>query len=322
MARVTAQKLTLGAAAYDCPAHNLASPIREWQLSAVIASFCIPERSVSHSLADEKEHTVLTATAPQALRNLIDLGRLRSRSTSVWLSLALLLGVGAAPNTVAASGKNSQPILVELFTSQGCSSCPPADRYLGKLAQNENLVALSYNVDYWDYLGWRDTLAKPAFTQRQKAYARARGDGQIYTPQLVINGDAHSGGANRAKIAKLLTRASATPANAPDISVSDLDGVTRVNVGSVSGPSRKATVWLATIRRKIHTKVKRGENRGRTLAHHNVVRQLIPIGVWMGEERDYQLDVSMLMKEGAEACAIIIQEGEAGPVIATAWIHR
>jgi hypothetical protein len=238
-------------------------------------------------------------------------------------SLAIACAVGGMQGAVAEQVRGS-PVLVELFTSQGCSSCPPADANLGRLASDDRVIALSYNVDYWDYLGWRDTLAKPAFTTRQKAYARARGDGQIYTPQIVVNGLRHASGANSDAIARLISKTEAdgiSPA-APEITKRSEDGVTRISVGPAPGVKRKATVWLATVRRKVVTKVHRGENRGRKLAHYNVVRQMIPLGVWTGEKTDYQLDMAMLMKEGAEACAIIVQNGEAGPVIAAAWVHK
>src|SRR5712671_7573609 len=116
------------------------------------------------------------------------------------VALSTVLAVAASMSTIGASASEQVRGVVELFTSQGCSSCPPADQLLGELAQDPSLVSVSVPVDYWDYLGWKDTLADPRNTARQKAYAHARGDGQVYTPQVVVNGSLHALGSDKAAI--------------------------------------------------------------------------------------------------------------------------
>src|SRR5262249_38071684 len=122
------------------------------------------------------------------------------------------ISLASAAEELKADGQSQAGVarraVVELFTSQGCSSCPAADALLKRLADRDDLVALSLSVDYWDYLGWRDTLASPKFAERQRAYARARGDGAIYTPQAVVNGMAHVNGSDEGQIARAIERTS------------------------------------------------------------------------------------------------------------------
>ena len=158
------------------------------------------------------------------------------------------------------------PAVVELFTSQGCSSCPPADALLGELAEKPGIVALSYSVDYWDYLGWQDTLGSPANSERQRNYARARGDGRVYTPQVVVDGILHANGANEAAI-EMAMRNAAKRLQDVKVPVSmHADGDTLiVDVGAAPETSdkRAATVWLAIAKEMETVEVARGENRGR-----------------------------------------------------------
>src|SRR5215469_12477201 len=147
---------------------------------------------------------------------------------------AILVACFVTSSVVAASAADAQAVL-ELFTSQGCSSCPPADRLIGQLANDPSLIALSIPIDYWDYLGWRDTLANPAHSARQRAYARARGDGQVYTPQIVVNGATDALGSDQAAVERAIVQANhkagvmslpvdlAVNNGALDISVSDAD---------------------------------------------------------------------------------------------------
>ena len=176
--------------------------------------------------------------------------------------------------------------MVELFTSQGCSSCPPADALLGELAEKPGIVALSYSVDYWDYLGWRDTLGSPSNSERQRNYARARGDGRVYTPQVVVDGILHANGANEAEI-EMAMRNATKRLQDDKVPVSmHADGDTLiVDVGAAPEASdkRAATVWLAIAKEMEKVEVARGENRGRALSYHHPVRELSPIGMWHGE---------------------------------------
>ena len=181
--------------------------------------------------------------------------------------LAALAALALAGPGVASL--DTPPAVVELFTSQGCSSCPPADALLGQLTEKPGVVALSYSVDYWDYLGWRDTLGSPANSERQRAYARSRGDGKVYTPQAVVDGITHVNGASEAAI-EMAMRNAAKRLQDVRVPVSmRADGDTLiVDVGAAPEKSdrRAATVWLAIAKEVETVKVARGENRGVTSA--------------------------------------------------------
>lgn len=246
------------------------------------------------------------------------------RNTARTLVTLGIVTLGAITSLAMPAQAGGALRVIELFTSQGCSSCPPADRLLGEIADRRDIVALSYNVDYWDYLGWSDTLAKPAFSQRQRAYARKRGDGQVYTPQMVINGQTHIVGSDRRRLAKVLkASAAAMPPSAPDIEIENDGSVTNVTIRPAEGRALragKAMIWAATVDPSVTVKIRRGENYGRTITYRNVVRDLIPLGVWKGGEKVLQLDTSMVMKNGIEACAILIQDGDVGPILGGAWL--
>ena len=157
----------------------------------------------------------------------------------------VLAGLAAPAASIAAEPPRA---VVELFTSQGCSSCPPADALIGELAKERDLVVMTMPVDYWDYLGWKDTLADPAFTARQKGYAKARGDGQVYTPQVVINGVSHAVGSDRSAI-ETATKAQPAGLSVP-VSVVEADGKVSVSVGPAGDAARSATLWLGTLAKK------------------------------------------------------------------------
>jgi hypothetical protein len=174
--------------------------------------------------------------------------------------------------------------VIELFTSQGCSSCPPADRIAGELAQDSSLVVLSLPVDYWDYIGWKDTLASPACTARQKGYAAARGDGQVYTPQVVIDGVMHVIGSDRGAVDSAV--ASHAGAMKLDVGAKVSGGRIAVDVGA--GAGERAAVWLVEIQPQARVEVGRGENAGRTLTYTNVVRKMTRLGDWTGAAAHYE----------------------------------
>ncbi len=179
--------------------------------------------------------------------------------------------------TGAAAGP---PTVLELFTSQGCSSCPPADRLFAKLADDPQFIVLSLPVDYWDRLGWKDTFAKHAFTERQYAYARARGDGQVYTPQAVVNGSEHANGANR----RAIDASAETTANlsVPVRAERAGDDIV-VSVGAAaSGAVAKATIVLLPYFASREVAVGRGENAREKLTYTNIVRDIVPIAEWSG----------------------------------------
>ncbi len=179
--------------------------------------------------------------------------------------------------------------VIELFTSQGCSSCPPADKLMGELSRDPSLVTMSLPVDYWDYLGWKDTLAQHGHSNRERAYADARGDREVYTPQVVVNGIVHVLGSDKAAIEQAIaqTRNSAAPLTLP-VTLAVADGKVSVNVPAASDAHASAEVWLCPITGKAQVEIGRGENRGHTLAYYNVVRRWVKLGDWNGKARNFQ----------------------------------
>jgi hypothetical protein len=200
--------------------------------------------------------------------------------------------------------------VVELFTSQGCSSCPPADQVLGELALDPTVVALSLPIDYWDYLGWKDTLAKPRHSARQRAYAQARGDREVYTPQAVVNGTVHVLGSDKAAIERAMaqTRHAGGTLSLPVTIAHHGDKLdVTIEPGKVPGPAGE--IWMCPVARSVPVEIGRGENHGRTLAYHNVVRRWIKLGDWTGAARDFSVPVADL--DSADAAVVIVQAGTA-----------
>jgi len=243
-----------------------------------------------------------------------------------WILAALcLLAVPAL--AAKAQGPTKVSAVLELFTSQGCASCPPADEMLEDFAKRQDIVALSLPVDYWDYLGWKDTLASHEFTDRQKAYANARGDRQIYTPQMIVNGTSHVVGSDRAAIdAALETK----PPLAVPVSMDMVGDAIRVKIGETADSTipheRKATIWLALYKRQVAVPIRKGENQDRTLSYYNVVTRLRPIAMWRGEPVDVDLPMSEYHQANADGCAILLQaetaNGEPGEILGAAFSEK
>lgn len=205
--------------------------------------------------------------------------------------------------------------VIELFTSQGCSSCPSADQLLGELAQDPSLITLSLPVDYWDYLGWKDTLALHGHTNRQRAYSKARGDREVYTPQVVVNGTVHVLGSDKAAIERAIaqTRRSAAPLALP-VKMTVADG--KVTVALPAGEGGSAEVWLCPVTDKAPVTIGRGENRGRTVTYHNVVRRWVKLGVWTGKAETFSMPLSELADANAalkdiDELTVVVQNGVA-----------
>jgi len=211
--------------------------------------------------------------------------------SSRWL-LGLVASISAVLVTPAAAETRH---VVELFTSQGCSSCPPADAVLSQLAARPDVLALGFHVDYWDRLGWKDTLGSAAFSERQRAYA-SRSDGQIYTPQAVVDGTKHTVGSSKRSINGLMR--GALPV---DVSI----GKTEVAVGSGTG---SATLWRVDFTSRAAVPIKRGENRGKTVTYVNAVRGMTKLGRWNGKATRYDLGPCGA-RNGADNCAVILQSG-------------
>ena len=207
--------------------------------------------------------------------------------------------------------------VIELFTSQGCSSCPAADKVLGELSRDPTLVTLSLPVDYWDYLGWKDTLALHGHSNRERAYADTRGDREIYTPQVVVNGIVHVLGSDKAAIEQAIaqTRQSAAPLMLP-VTIVVADGKVSVNVPAANGENASAEVWLCPITSKAQVAIERGENRGHTLAYTNVVRRWVKLGDWSGKAETFSMPVADLANANfslrdIDRVAVVVQSGVA-----------
>lgn len=210
--------------------------------------------------------------------------------------------------------------MIELFTSQGCSSCPPADKLLGELAQDPSIIALSLPVDYWDYLGWKDTLADARFTARQKAYSRVRRDRDLYTPQAVINGAAHVNGSDRNGIegAMETTRRASGVMSVP-VAMKFVDGHINVSVPAASG---RGEVWICAVSRAVPIDIGRGENRGREVIYHNVVRSLLKVGDWSGAAESWNVPLENIARDGVDAAVVYLQNGNRdrpGPMLGAAY---
>jgi hypothetical protein len=218
--------------------------------------------------------------------------------------------------SVAGTARAEPRAVIELFTSQGCSSCPAADKLLGELAQDPSLLTMSLAVDYWDYLGWKDTLALHGHTLRQRAYADARGDREVYTPQVVVNGVVQVLGSDKAAIEKAIAQTrSAAPLSLP-VTIAVADGKVTVNVPAAESEHRSAEVWLCPITGKAPITVGRGENSGKTLTYNNVVRRWVKLGEWNGKAASFSVPVTDLPNgeyslQDINQLTVVVQSGVA-----------
>jgi hypothetical protein len=202
--------------------------------------------------------------------------------------------------------------VVELFTSQGCSACPPADKILGELAKDPNVIALSMPIDYWDYLGWKDTLADSRFSARQKAYSHMRGDRDVYTPQVVVNGAAHVIGSDRARIEGAIKDTGKTDKvmSLPvTMSLSGKQLTVSVAAAKDANTPMRGEIWLCSISKAVPIAIGRGENSGREVIYHNVVRNLLKVGDWNGSPGSWTVPLDSVMRDGIDAAAVLVQDG-------------
>ncbi|MBM2577894.1 DUF1223 domain-containing protein [Jannaschia sp. Os4] len=183
------------------------------------------------------------------------------------LALALAALAGAAPAL-------ADPVVVELFTSQGCSSCPPADALMGEIADRDDVVALAFHVDYWDWIGWADTFADPAFSDRQRAYAAAFDSNMVFTPQFVIGGSDTVAGPDGMGLADTIVAHSGAT---PDLLSAEGD---RLTVQPAEGGGR---LTLYEVRPSAEVAILHGENAGRDMTYHRIVRGIVDLGAWDGE---------------------------------------
>ena len=215
----------------------------------------------------------------------------------------------------SASALAKSPVVVELFTSQGCSSCLKADDLMGEVADRPGILVLTYAVDYWDYLGWRDTFAKEDYSARQRAYMKRMSGREVYTPQIVVNGTSETAAIHADKVDPLILRAGRAKGLPSPVLRQRSD--TRISVGAGRYPKGGAEVWLVRFDPTDQAvEIKRGENRGKTMVYHNVVRDLVRLGSWSGKARSYTLPTPETgsADDGLES-VILVQGAKGGRII-------
>ena len=231
------------------------------------------------------------------------------RNAALCSLILLALPLAAAAKSPVAR----PPVVVELYTAQGCASCGDANAYLAKLADRPGVLALTLPVDYWDYLGWADTFAKPEFAERQKAYVSRLALREPYTPQVVVDGRAQAGGLQTAKVEQLLAEAARHPRKTLALA---FVGAARVDVGTGVPPRGGAEVWMIRYDpRAQEVAVKTGDNKGQTMVHRNVVREIKRLGAWRGRARAYRLPPAA---EDGLATAVLVQAAPGGRVLGVA----
>lgn len=217
--------------------------------------------------------------------------------------------------------------VVELFTSQGCNSCPPADAALRKFAARGDVVALGYHVDYWDYLGWKDTLGSKSNAKRQYEYAEGLKRRGVYTPQAVINGQSHTNGGRYDEISDTLARDDAQGHGLTvGMTLTDLGDRMRVTAEGAPNDGSKVHIVLVYFRRHADVAIERGENSGKTIAYVNAVLDYQTIGMWEGEGLTVDIPHSELAAKEADGCAVLLQKatdgGHPGAIIGAAILPR
>jgi hypothetical protein len=226
------------------------------------------------------------------------------------VSRSLAIAVVCLSSAASLSIAEAEPRgVIELFTSQGCSSCPAADKLVGELALDPSLVSISLPIDYWDYLGWKDTLADPRNTARQKAYSKVRGDREVYTPQVVVNGSLHALGSDHGAIEQAIakSRQNAATLSVP-VKLSVIDG--RLAISVPGGEMRNdAEVWICGVTKAVTVAIKRGENQGKTITYHNVARRWIKLDAWNGKEHTWTVPVRDFGDDSINGAAVIVQSG-------------
>jgi hypothetical protein len=242
---------------------------------------------------------------------------MRVKFAVLLLGLAIVLNYSVSSKAGPSKGA---PVVVELFTSQGCYSCPPAEAYLRDLSKNPNIIALEFHVDYWDELvygsagKWKDVFSKPEFTRRQKIYAGNLPRGQTYTPQMVVGGNSFAVGSNQRAVGHLIAKAKEIKNPAlVSISKDSQNGL----IATITGHSDRAlSIWLVRFLKNVTTRVRAGENKGKKLTSHNIVTKVERLSAWLGKSS--QLKFTPKGFKPTEGCAILIQEDTQGPILGAA----
>ena len=252
------------------------------------------------------------------------------RLAALALAMSAFAGTGFAEESDRLPNDKPQsdrPLgVVELFTSQGCSSCPPADAFFAELATKENIVALAYHVDYWDYLGWQDTLSRKENTERQYDYMRAFGTRSVYTPQAVINGRSHVNGGSRKEVDGTLARMQkAGEGMRVAIKVSRTSDRVMIDTGDAGSGPTDAHVVIVYFDAPQEIEIAKGENSGRRMTYWNAVSSIQTAGMWHGKAQRYELPLTEIAKKKG-GCAVLLQsvgkDGMPGPILGAAIIHK
>jgi hypothetical protein len=242
----------------------------------------------------------------------------------VFIGAILLLAAGTGIAD-AGDGRRVQPVVIELYTSQGCSDCPPADAILTDLARRNDVVALSFPITYWDMLGWRDTLATSSNTRRQNSYAESLGRTTTYTPQVIVDGVEDVIGNKRGDVISAITRHGELNRSAEPIAFAadyaDEHLTIDIAGNALSGDNASATIWVMRLLSHAEVVVAGGENRDRALTYTNVVRDIRRAGSWSGGEKSIRMPLAL---DGGEydGVAVIVQANEHGEVLAAALLRR
>ncbi|MBE0452192.1 DUF1223 domain-containing protein [Roseovarius autotrophicus] len=215
------------------------------------------------------------------------------------------------------AGAGERPVVIELFTSQGCASCPPADEFFQSLAAREDVLALSLHVDYWDYIGWEDTFASPAHTARQRGYASAGGRKMVYTPQMIINGTDHVVGTRFRDVTALIDKHREAGANGLSVDVIRNGATLHLAAGSEAPRAMPLIVQLARYLPEETVEIVRGENEGRTITYVNIVTDLIEVAEW---DTLGPLELTVDWPEGVPV-AVILQYPDFGTIEAVAHLR-
>ena len=241
-------------------------------------------------------------------------------SGALWSSA---LGLCAIVAVVVPASADPRAV-VELFTSQGCSSCPPADQIIGDLSKDPSIIALSMPIDYWDYLGWKDTLADSRFSARQRAYSKMRGDREVYTPQVVVNGSTHVIGSDRTSIENAIGKTDkGVGVMSVPVTMSLAGKQINVSVAASKEPAvSHGEVWICSIAKSVPIAITRGENRGQQITYHNVVRNLLKVGDWTGRPESWTVPIENLTRDGVDGAVVYVQDGsreKPGPMLGAAY---
>ncbi len=233
---------------------------------------------------------------------------------------ALLVMASVILAAPASAGQRHDAVVVELFTSQGCSSCPPADAFMGELTKRPGVIGLTFHVNYWDYIGWKDTFATADSTQRQESYGQVLGQRFVYTPQMVIGGRMQEVGSDRQNVDKAINYVAMHTPKVVPITARDHGGNVMVRLPETELDA-KAWVWLVRFDSRHDVEIRRGENGGRQLSYFNVVRDISRIAVWTGKAINIPLDIASMRADGRDGCAIVVQSMGYGRILGAAKIE-